>query len=162
MHPELRMLKVEAANLVEAWKVFQLEVPEESRADFKECDQTPNGLVKMVETVATAWHTKRTKSKFGKFMKVFHRVCGTVDTHRTVLTMLPQGNEYVSLFSGALMSIITVNSPISMVPTIKLLICMYFAGKRQPRAGCQRFGRRSNGDREQHISLPDRFATIFD
>ena len=129
MHPELKMLKVEAANLAEAWKTFQLEVPEESRADFRECDPTPNGLVKMVETATTAWHAKRAKSKFGKFMKAFHSICGTLDAHSTILTMLPQGSEYVSLFSGALISIITVNSPISTACYMtKLLIYTTFVG----------------------------------
>ena len=67
------------------------------------------GLIAMVDTVARDWNNKRVASKSGKYMKYFTGFCETLDAHSYMLEVLPNGNEYVSLFTGTLKTIIHVS-----------------------------------------------------
>lgn len=65
----------------------------------------------VVETVGKmdkAWQGKRKTGFRGKVTSRFHKVCGTLDSHQSLLKVLPEGSHYVSLFSGTLNAVITV------------------------------------------------------
>lgn len=62
----------------------------------------------MVNKVANEWQNKRTASKSGKYMKHFTSFCETLKAHSSLLEILPDGSEYVSLFTGTLKTIINV------------------------------------------------------
>ena len=59
----------------------------------------------------SAWQAKRKTGFRGKVMTGFHRFCSTLDSHQSLLKLLPEGNDYVCLFSGALNAVITVIFP---------------------------------------------------
>lgn len=63
----------------------------------------------MVETVARNWENKRATSKSGKYIKYFTDFCQTLDAHAHMLEILPNGNKYMSLFTGTLTTIIHVS-----------------------------------------------------
>jgi hypothetical protein len=63
----------------------------------------------MVHSVAREWQNKRAESKSGKYMKYFRGFCETLVAHSYMLEVLPSGNEYVSLFTGTLKTIINVS-----------------------------------------------------
>lgn len=62
----------------------------------------------MVDSIARNWKERRDKTKTGKFMNHFTGFCSTLDAHSNMLEVLPNGNQYVSLFTGSLKSIIKV------------------------------------------------------
>jgi len=62
----------------------------------------------MVITVRDEWQNKRTSSKSGRAMKHFTSFCETLKAHSYMLEILPEGSEYVSLFTGSLKTIINV------------------------------------------------------
>lgn len=62
----------------------------------------------VVEAVQKKWDANRHQGAGGKFVKSFHKVCGTLDSHSTMLKILPEGNEYISIFTGTLTTVIRV------------------------------------------------------
>ena len=106
--PTTKMVKERAVLLSHAWKVFRETIPKSEREDLEGRVPSVEGLVEMVDTSARVWQEKRTNSKTGKFMKYFNGFCRTLDAHSTMLQILPDGNEYVSLFTGTLKTIISV------------------------------------------------------
>lgn len=103
------IIDVESKKLRDQWLIFEQQSPSEERLDLS-CDEpTAQGIVKMVEGMRRAWAAKRSKGFMGKALEQFHRFCHTLDSHSTLITLLPQGNEYVSLFTGSLNAIIKVN-----------------------------------------------------
>jgi len=67
----------------------------------------------MVDTVARDWRNKRMASKSGRYMNHFTGFCETLGAHSYMLGVLPNGNEYVSLFTGTLKTIIHVSNAYS-------------------------------------------------
>lgn len=62
----------------------------------------------MVQEMAAAWRSKREKGRRGKAMKLFHSFCSSLDSHKSLMKLLPEGNAYVSVFMGSLGAIIKV------------------------------------------------------
>lgn len=104
--PITNVLSVEAAKLQEQWFLFQKFIPKEEQIDVRNSEPTIDGVIKMVATVSKAWQAKREKGKRGKATGLFHRLCGTLDAHSSMLEVVPKGNEYASLFAGTIISII--------------------------------------------------------
>lgn len=70
-----------------------------------------------VGKVEGAWQAKRKAGVRGSVNSRFHKFCGTLDAHSSLLKVLPEGSHYVSLFSGSLNAVIAV-VPILLVPRI--------------------------------------------
>lgn len=62
----------------------------------------------MVTEVTLEWRKKRQAGHLGKAKILFHSFCGTLDSHSSLLKLLPEGNEYVAIFAGTLNAIIKV------------------------------------------------------
>ncbi|KAK7413762.1 hypothetical protein QQX98_007329 [Neonectria punicea] len=95
--PISALISVEATQLRGKWVTFHGNCPKEDKLDLKKFEPTIEGVVNLVRD----WQTQR-KGRGGKFMSTFHSFCGTLDSHSALLKVLPQGNEYVSLFTGSL------------------------------------------------------------
>lgn len=66
------------------------------------------GVTNMVTEVTSEWQAKRQEGRLGKAKRLFHQFCGTLDSHSSLLKLLPEGNEYVAIFAGTLNAIIKV------------------------------------------------------
>jgi hypothetical protein len=122
--PITAVLSVEAARLQIRWREFQANSTEEERVDLKTSEPTIQGVISMVAEVGKIWDKKRAKGKRGKATRLFHRLCGTLDAHSNILELVPRGNEYVSLFSGTLTSILkaSVNHE-TIVEELAMALC---------------------------------------
>ncbi|KAF2258989.1 hypothetical protein CC78DRAFT_593177 [Lojkania enalia] len=69
---------------------------------------TMEGVIDMVTKVGNTWQLKRERGKRGRAMACFNRLCGTLDSHRNMLDVVPRGNKYVSIFADTITSIIKV------------------------------------------------------
>jgi hypothetical protein len=107
--PTTKVLREQAVLLSHASKVFRTTLPKSEQEDLEGKIPTVEGLIGMVDAVAKEWQNKRTASQSGKYMKHFTSFCETLDAHSSVLEVLPDGNEYVSLFTGTLKTIIHVS-----------------------------------------------------
>ena len=105
---------IEANKLRNKWLVFYENCSGEDQLDLECFDPNMEGVVTAIELAVTDWNKKRQKGWRGKATSNFHKVCGTIDSHSNALKMLPSNNDYVSIFSGALTTIIQVSVPRSM------------------------------------------------
>lgn len=87
---------------------FYQKSPKAERLDLRRSQPTISDVVTMVSEVTSEWETKRQDGRLGKVKKLFHRFCGTLSSHSSLLKMLPEGNEYVAIFAGTLNAIIKV------------------------------------------------------
>ena len=63
---------------------------------------------KVVEGMQFRWEQKQQDGKFRKALKGLRKFGNTVQNHSSALKMLPTNNEYVSLFCGALVTVLKV------------------------------------------------------
>ena len=103
------MLREKAVLLSHVWKVFRTTLPKDEQEVLEGEVPNVNGLIGMIESTSKSWQGKRMASKSGRFMKHFTGFCGTLDAHSYMLEVLPGGNEYVSLFTGVLKSVVNVS-----------------------------------------------------
>lgn len=95
-------------KLRDKWVAFYQKSPKGERLDLRNFQPTMAGVVTMVTKVTSEWQTKRQEGRVGKAKKLFHRFCGTLDSHSSLMKILPEGNEYVAIFAGTLNAIIKV------------------------------------------------------
>lgn len=98
----------EAARLRDKWVAFYQKSPKAEKLDLRNFQPTISGVVAMVSEITSEWQTKRQEGRLGKAKRLFHRFCGTLDSHSSLLKLLPEGNEYVAIFAGTLNAIIKV------------------------------------------------------
>lgn len=107
-NPLEEVILIESVKLREKWGVFQNNCSKEDRLDLTKSEPTIEGVVDLVQEMMTNWASKREKGRRGKALKLFHAFCSKLDSHSSLMRLLPEGNEYVSVFTGALGAIIKV------------------------------------------------------
>jgi hypothetical protein len=111
--PSTEILNVELLKLKERWAAFYKSCPPDdtdSLLDLTKCDPSMESVLKMVENMQTSWQKQRQTSRLGRTMGKFRRFCKGVESHSTLLQILPQGNEYVSVFTGTLNLVLKASS----------------------------------------------------
>ncbi|KAI1383575.1 uncharacterized protein F4822DRAFT_81891 [Hypoxylon trugodes] len=104
--PITKVITVESNKLREKWAPFLRNSSSEDRLDIGRSEPTMQGVVELVQEIAATSKAKRDNSRRGKAMNMFHKFCGTVDSHKSMLELIPEGSEYVSIFAGTLNVII--------------------------------------------------------
>ncbi|KAI1372639.1 hypothetical protein F4677DRAFT_456379 [Hypoxylon crocopeplum] len=105
-NPITDVITVESNKLREKWAPFLRAGSGDDRLDLGRSEPTIEGVVELVKEVAASSKSKRENSRRGKAMKMFHKFCGTIDSHKSMLEIIPEGSEYVSIFAGTLNVII--------------------------------------------------------
>ncbi|KUI53386.1 hypothetical protein VP1G_00696 [Cytospora mali] len=108
--PITDIIRIESEKLREKLVTFYKESPKDERLDLNSIEPTIQGVVAMVNAVNVQWQGKRKQGYSGKAKSFFHRFCGTLDSHSSLIKLLPDGNEYVSLFTGTLNAIIKASA----------------------------------------------------
>ncbi|KAI1362156.1 hypothetical protein F5Y08DRAFT_355550 [Xylaria arbuscula] len=104
--PIMNVITVESNKLLQKWQLFLDSCSGDDRLDVTQSEPTMEGVVDLVKDIITASRVKNENSRRGKAMKYFHKFCGTVDAHKSILEIIPEGSEYVSVFAGTLNVII--------------------------------------------------------
>ncbi|KAI1659700.1 hypothetical protein F4813DRAFT_351692 [Daldinia decipiens] len=104
--PVTTIISIESNKLREKWAPFLTSSPVADRLNITKSEPTVEGVVDLVKEVTAAAQSKRDSRRRGKAMKLFHNFCSTIDSHRSMLKLIPEGNEYVSIFTGTLNIII--------------------------------------------------------
>ncbi|WDK13233.1 phytanoyl- dioxygenase family protein [Colletotrichum graminicola] len=100
------VLDVETAALRKKWVVFRDSCSDAERLDLSMSQPTMKGVVDTVQAIQKTWEFQRQNGRLNKAKRFFHNFCGTLNSHKLMMTVLPSGNEYVSIFTGALNVII--------------------------------------------------------
>jgi len=95
-------------QLREKWLVFQKNSPKEDRVDLQRFSPSMESVVQMVNEMSSIWRKK--SSKWQKVSRFFTKVGRTLHAHKALLEVLPQGSEYVSVFTGSLTALVKVRA----------------------------------------------------
>ncbi|KAG8169420.1 hypothetical protein KVR01_000165 [Diaporthe batatas] len=95
-----RVILTESANLRKQWRKFREHCQEGDRLDLDASEPTIQGVLNTVRDFKNKWQGERENSRRYRFMKQIHRFTDCLDSHKSLLEILPQGSEYVSLFTG--------------------------------------------------------------
>jgi hypothetical protein len=108
----MEVLRVESSRLKEKWAAFYNSCSPEDTLDLATSEPAIEGVLAMVGQMQTAWESHRRGTWRDKAMRMFHKFCGGIDSHKTLLQILPQGSEYVSIFMGTVSVVIKVTRPL--------------------------------------------------
>ncbi|KAG8157862.1 hypothetical protein KVR01_012134 [Diaporthe batatas] len=100
--PSTGIIRQEAVGLVRKFHDFYQAFPENERVDLKEFVPTIEGVIDQVKQIHLKREAKTQSGMTGRTKRFFHRFCGTINTHKSMLGILPEGNEYISIFTGVL------------------------------------------------------------
>ncbi|KAH8170875.1 phytanoyl-CoA dioxygenase family protein [Sarocladium implicatum] len=101
-----RIAALEAENLRKKWVDLYQNTSKKERLDMDSLDLSFDGVVDLIKSTCAKNQTEQEESIMGKITGRFHSICDTVHAHSAFLKMLPEGNEYVSIFTGSLNAVI--------------------------------------------------------
>lgn len=110
-----KVIRREAPGLAQKFHEFYQTFPENERVNLAEFIPTVEGVIDQVKQIHLNYEAKRRGGITGKINRYFHRFCDTINTHKSLLGILPEGNEYISMFTGVLHVIIQVCPVINIV-----------------------------------------------
>jgi hypothetical protein len=108
--PITSIVALESEKLRVLWQTRQENLPEADRIDVRNIEPKIEDMVKIVKNGLASWDKKRREGFGGMFMSKFHAFCGFMRSHQTLLDVLPQSSEYVSVFYGTITAILSVSS----------------------------------------------------
>lgn len=108
--PATRIIAVEAANLRAKWLKFRHSSSNEDQLDLDTFEPTIESVFDLIHAANDAIQRKKKSSSAGKITAHFHKFCGTLESHSLLLKVLPEGSEYVSVFTGTLNAVIKVST----------------------------------------------------
>ena len=102
------MLDVERQKLNNTWTQFREFLPPDARAELARRPANFEDVVNMMKGIEDEWQQKREKGTWGITKKYLRRVGTTINSHSTLLKVLPADSHYVSIFCGTVQTLIKV------------------------------------------------------
>jgi hypothetical protein len=106
--PVNEVMTKSAQQLQDIWRDYQNNSKRGDRLDLDNIDPTPEGITRLISNSLAARGAQGRQGGWARAKSRFHRVCGGLDSHKSLLNMLPQSSEYVSIFAGSITAIIHV------------------------------------------------------
>lgn len=107
-NPVIAVLDIEYNELTQAWKRLQEFLALENQVEFQERPQDYRDLSRVVRCVQDGWVSSPNQPTFTRCISLCDDFLSTVDPHSLLLATLPDCEFYLSLFYGAVQSIIKV------------------------------------------------------
>ncbi|KAM0563590.1 hypothetical protein ACHAPJ_001314 [Fusarium lateritium] len=95
----------EAQKLRNTWNKFQELNKPEDRLDLDAASPTVESL-KLIGQGMHNWNDKRKSGRQGTVSRKFHKFCNGVDSHKSLLKILPESHEYFSIFMGSTTAVV--------------------------------------------------------
>ncbi|KAJ3546080.1 hypothetical protein NM208_g2190 [Fusarium decemcellulare] len=105
-HAITAVIASESEKLRETWVKFQESSDPVDRLDLDVVDPTMEGITKLVSQGIQSWNDKRQEGRQGIVSKKFHKFCNSVDSHKSLMKVLPESHEYFSLFMGSVTAVV--------------------------------------------------------
>ncbi|KAK2601175.1 hypothetical protein N8I77_010643 [Diaporthe amygdali] len=109
-NPLTELIRVESVKVADKLLLFEQRSPKEDKLDRTQFEPTIEGVIKLTQQVIAKWEAKKSQGFANKTKAIFHRLCRGINSHSSLLEILPDGNEYVSLFTGVLTVIIKASA----------------------------------------------------
>ena len=130
------MLQRKLADLEAARKRLYSTLNPDQRKEVERSGSTPEACLDIVDHMTFTWTQKSEKgNRTASFVKArFHKCCDGLDQYSVLFKMLPDSSEYVSLFSGALKTVILVRRT-TLVPACSTNIDRHLSTTKSWRKG---------------------------
>lgn len=99
---------MEAVTLAQKFHDLYQQSSEHERVNLTQFTPTIEGVLDQVRQVHLKIDAKRKSGFMGKTKSLFHKFCKTIDSHKSLLGILPEGNEYISIITGVLHLVVQV------------------------------------------------------
>ncbi|KAF4954069.1 hypothetical protein FSARC_12236 [Fusarium sarcochroum] len=96
----------ESLKLRQTWNKFQELNKPEDRLDLDTTDPTMESITKLIGQGIQDWNDKRKSGRQGGVSKKFHKFCNAVDSHKSLMKILPESHEYFSIFMGSTAAVV--------------------------------------------------------
>lgn len=103
---EIALLDQESNHLRQAWIQLRDELPADQRDQYTEQPPDVGDLIRTIQELETTFQSEKQKWKTAKIKDAYHRCCAGLNSHSNLLQALPAGNEYTSIFSAALQTLV--------------------------------------------------------
>lgn len=97
-----------ARQLQNLWRDFQSSQKQSDRLDLDTVDPSADGIKRLINNALAARGSQGNGGAWSKVKYRFHRICSCLDAHKSLISLLPESSEYVSLFTGCITVIIQV------------------------------------------------------
>lgn len=98
-----------AQQLKDVWRDYHSRSKRDNPLDLDSIDPTTEGISSLIRNALASRSDQDRRGGWAKVKDRFHRVCGTLDSHKSLLNTIPQSSEYVSIFTGSITAIIQVS-----------------------------------------------------
>lgn len=143
--PLTELIHDESVQLAKKLLDFDKTVSKKDRMDDSQFEPTIQGVIKVTQQVFERWEKNKREGFMGTTKALFHRFCDGINSHSSMLKVLPEGSEYVSLFTGVLS--VVINVCLNLVNCLRLYKLKLVLGERKSRKGCGGFCAESLLDR---------------
>ena len=106
--PDIRTLDVERQKLNDAWIQFRHILPPNASIESARRPADFEDVVNVMKGIEDEWQQKREKGAWGITKKYLRRVGSTINSHSTLLKVLPSDSQYASIFCGTLQTLLKV------------------------------------------------------
>ncbi|KAF4455763.1 phytanoyl-CoA dioxygenase family protein [Fusarium austroafricanum] len=96
----------ESEKLRETWHKFQQFNKPEDRLDLNTTNPTMESIAKLVGQGMQNWNDKRKSGRQGTVSRKFHKFCNAIDSHKSLMKVLPESHEYFSMFMGSTTAVV--------------------------------------------------------
>ncbi|SPO07025.1 uncharacterized protein DNG_09719 [Cephalotrichum gorgonifer] len=96
----------ESEALRDTWTNFQKLCDPADRLDLEAMDSSMEGILELVRRGIQNRNEDRKSGRHGAVSRRFHKFCGAVDSHKSLLKVLPESSEYFSLFTGSVTAVV--------------------------------------------------------
>jgi hypothetical protein len=92
-------------------KEFAKYLTDEQKKHIARSPNTTQATLALIDTATFDWCSRSAPGRgaMATVKSAFHNACASIDQHAGLLSMLPKESEYVSVFYGALNSIVAVS-----------------------------------------------------
>ncbi|KAK8060846.1 hypothetical protein PG996_010776 [Apiospora saccharicola] len=106
--PDVEVLQAEAKAASEIWRKLKLDIGDLGGSG----DQVPSvqTLLAAVQGAQAQW-TKKSEKGFGKAKAQFFSFLETMDSHKYLFSVIPNGDKYTSLITGIITTVVKVGIP---------------------------------------------------
>jgi hypothetical protein len=105
------ILRKKLEELDASRKEFAKHLTDEQKKHIPRSPNTTQATLDLIDSATFDWCSRSTSGRgaMATLKSAFHNACASIDQHAGLLSMLPKESEYVSVFYGALNSIVAVS-----------------------------------------------------
>ncbi|KAI9684983.1 MAG: hypothetical protein M1820_010851 [Bogoriella megaspora] len=93
-------------DLFQAWNQFETYLPDEQRIKFETQPPCLADIWAVVNDANEHLQRNRKDTKIGKFKERFTKLCNTLENHKNLFAIVPQGDKYACIFVGSVSAIV--------------------------------------------------------